>query len=556
MAKGLSLHIGLNYVDPNAYNGWDGELAGCINDANDMQSIANSAGFQTAVFTDDEATASSVVSKISDAASRLDDGDIFLLTYSGHGGQVPDESGTESDNQNETWVLWDRQLLDNELYRLWSRFKKGVRIFVSSDSCHSGTMVRLMLMQQIKNAKSNDKQNFDIKSLKSALDEKVKNYPSPENKTRSNGAGYNGSSNKPKLRFMPIDVGIQDYQNKRSFYRYASDISGPKSGNDIKASLIYISGCQDNQFSYDGEDNGLFTGNLLKVWGSGAFDGSYQEFHSNILAEMPSYQTPNYMKLGEENKAFEEQTPYTLKAPGDEVSDTGGGTGAGPSETRYPSVEGPNEHNRNASPPVFRVNKGSNPYYYLEITSDYNLFSNRDRRNSSNFYATWKDSDVSSRLTQRTFQLPEDAWNRLKSADKLYYRVGTTSSSDVNLWENFMLSTYDDNAQNAPSIRIKSVSEPVPSDGESEATLSGSVGRNGENKNSDVKKVQRLLNRVEDSEGGPDPDLAVDGLIGPKTIGAIEKFQKANGLVKTGRLEPSGSGMLLLETRSKEMMAY
>ena len=42
MANGVSLHIGLNHVDPNAYNGWGGELAGCINDANAMKAIADS----------------------------------------------------------------------------------------------------------------------------------------------------------------------------------------------------------------------------------------------------------------------------------------------------------------------------------------------------------------------------------------------------------------------------------------------------------------------------------------------------------------------------------
>ena len=41
MAKGISLNIGLNSVDPNHYGGWDGQLAGCENDANDMAEIAS-----------------------------------------------------------------------------------------------------------------------------------------------------------------------------------------------------------------------------------------------------------------------------------------------------------------------------------------------------------------------------------------------------------------------------------------------------------------------------------------------------------------------------------
>ena len=115
MAKALSLHIGLNFVDPNAYNGWDGKLDGCINDANAMKRIADSQGFTSTTLIDSQATASTVTNKISDICRQLDNGDFFLLTYSGHGGQVIDNTGEEVDGQNETWVLWDRQFIDNEV---------------------------------------------------------------------------------------------------------------------------------------------------------------------------------------------------------------------------------------------------------------------------------------------------------------------------------------------------------------------------------------------------------------------------------------------------------
>jgi metacaspase-1 len=46
MAKGLSIHIGLNHVDPAHYEGWDGELNACIADAQDMQALAKKRGFK------------------------------------------------------------------------------------------------------------------------------------------------------------------------------------------------------------------------------------------------------------------------------------------------------------------------------------------------------------------------------------------------------------------------------------------------------------------------------------------------------------------------------
>ena len=39
-ARAMSLHIGLNAVDPKAYEGWSGPLAACEFDANDMAAIA------------------------------------------------------------------------------------------------------------------------------------------------------------------------------------------------------------------------------------------------------------------------------------------------------------------------------------------------------------------------------------------------------------------------------------------------------------------------------------------------------------------------------------
>ena len=47
MPSGISLHIGLNAVDPRQYSGWSGELAGCEFDAKDMRAIARKHRFAT-----------------------------------------------------------------------------------------------------------------------------------------------------------------------------------------------------------------------------------------------------------------------------------------------------------------------------------------------------------------------------------------------------------------------------------------------------------------------------------------------------------------------------
>src|SRR3546814_416530 len=72
-------------------------------------------------------------------------------------------------------------------------------------------------------------------------------------------------------------------------------------------------------------------------------------------------------------------------------------------------------------------------------------------------------------------------------------------------------------------------------------TISASVGDGGANRNSDIRTIQEMLNRVPPSWGGPAPALAVDGLIGPKTIGAIRNFQQIQlGTIfnPDGRVDP------------------
>lgn len=140
-----SLHIGVNQVDPARYDGWDGALSGCENDAQTMRTIAQRDGFAPTMLLTRQATTGNVLAEIAAAAQQLTRGDTFLLSYAGHGAQVPNVSeDAETDQQDETWVLYDRMLIDDELAQAFSQFAAGVDIVMLSDSCHSGTVYRRM----------------------------------------------------------------------------------------------------------------------------------------------------------------------------------------------------------------------------------------------------------------------------------------------------------------------------------------------------------------------------------------------------------------------------
>ena len=292
--KSMSLHIGLNAVDPADYSGWSGDLLACEFDANDMAAIAKSKGMKSTVLLTKKATRANSLAGIRAAARQLKAGDLFFLTYSGHGGQVPDVTGEEDDKKDETWCLYDGEVIDDELYLEFSRFAEGVRVLVLSDSCHSGTVTRAA-------------------------------PPDP-------GARPTGRS-----KMMPLAVAMRTYREHQAFYdklqRDVAQASGKASVLDpdtalahahaavsprltaivkeCKAAVILISGCQDNQTSMDGDHNGAFSEQLLQVWNDGRYRGNYAKFHAAITSRMLSTQTPNLFTLGPA-ASFVSEEPFTV----------------------------------------------------------------------------------------------------------------------------------------------------------------------------------------------------------------------------------------------------
>jgi hypothetical protein len=255
------LTIGLNEVDPDHYvdgagNPWAGTLAACENDARDLAALAGEMGFEVrGPLLTRAATSADVIGQIRTAAGELAPGDMFLLTYSGHGGQVentnPDDD-PEEDNLDETWCLFDRELLDDELFALFSEFAPGVRIVVLSDSCHSGTVTRAA--------------------------------PDP-------GGGELGA---PKQ--LPYDVSVATEKAHAELYAGLQKAIPSKRLTSIGATVVLISGCQDDQLSRDGFANGAFTGALLQAWADPAARTSLRALWQATTAGIPPRlgQTPNY----------------------------------------------------------------------------------------------------------------------------------------------------------------------------------------------------------------------------------------------------------------------
>lgn len=282
MAKGISLHLGLNKVNPAHYAEWKGHLNAAEYDAKDMARLvkAYQPNFETKILLSpntegyDLATKDIVVSEITTAATRLVPNDLFVLTYSGHGGILPNlnkDPEKPDYDYDQTYCLYDELLIDDEMIALWAKFKQGVRILVISDCCHSGSIVKI----------------FDHSNL---------NEPCFRSK------------NVPDKAINDTYLAHKDYYDKILNARSIDP-------SDIKASLVSISACQDEEYTYDGDYNSEFTKCLKDVWNFGRFQGNYLNFHQNItfqIQKIRSKQTPNYITLGKPMDNFYKQKPFKI----------------------------------------------------------------------------------------------------------------------------------------------------------------------------------------------------------------------------------------------------
>ena len=271
--KGISLHIGLNNVDPNEYKdksgiGWDGALRWCEKDARDMEHLARLQGFVPSLLLSAAATAENITQRIGQAAGSLTAGDMFWVTFSGHGGSLAeDRDGDEPDERDETWVAFDRQLLDDELYRLFASFASGVRVVVVSDSCFSGGITSEMVP--------------------------------PED--------Y-----QPKM--LPPDVAEGDLKSRGRLYRSIKE-RGP-SDTELKETLspqvLHLTACGEAELAWVGAGNSVFTNVLRRVWNQGQFAGDYRDLHDALKRESPTYQTPERKLHGPAEPDLLAERPFTI----------------------------------------------------------------------------------------------------------------------------------------------------------------------------------------------------------------------------------------------------
>ena len=224
----------------NDYPGSMNDLQGCVNDANDWCALLQGFGFDVSVMLNAQATRNNVKAALDGLVTAANAGDVVVFTYSGHGTQVMDVSGDESDAYDEALYAYDGSVVDDDLRTIINKINPQATLVIISDSCFSGTVTRL-----------------------AAVDAKPR-FVAPKGLPARRTV---------RRRFLLPESGMPE---------------------------LLISGCTDKEYSYDADINGRYNGAMsamaLRVI-SQSPNVTYAEFYAGLRKLLPSSNYPQTPQL-------------------------------------------------------------------------------------------------------------------------------------------------------------------------------------------------------------------------------------------------------------------
>jgi len=283
MPRAVSIHIGVNQASDHVRL-WHSEAG-----AWSMAGLASRAGYDSIlVLRGPAATRAAVHEALAGAAGTLMRGDSLLVSFSGHGGQTADRDLDERHGPDESWCLYDGELVDDKLAGYWRLFEPGVRIVVVSESCYSGGMGR--------------------------TGDALAAYAVQEVAPRVMRGS--GAMRSPARGLDPVAASAAE--------AVASCIvEAPRDAFKIRASVLMLTASTEQQPAQDG----LFTRLLLDEWADGAFRGSYCDLYREVrrrVMDEAHCQEPQILMLGAPDPSFPLEPAFHL-GRGDGPGRPGGG---------------------------------------------------------------------------------------------------------------------------------------------------------------------------------------------------------------------------------------
>jgi hypothetical protein len=312
MRRAVSIHIGVN--EPGGQDCKRAVLKHSEDAAWRMAVLASQAGYESLqVLRGRAATRLAVHDALAGAAGQLEAGDNLLVTFSGHGAQGKVAGVNEP--RDESWCLYDADLLDDKLAGYWRLFEPGVRIVVVSESCFSGGMGR-------------------------AGEECKTEIPEKDPPVRMRDGGMSAGTVRMRGGLdREADPGDPPVR-MRGAYDSCDDVLGPvdrassggRSSSEpipgsggpavpcitepardalaIRAKVLLLTASGEREAASDG----VFTCALLRLWDDSRFGGTYCELYDRVsqtvMAETGGRQQPQILIAGAAGPEFSLETAF------------------------------------------------------------------------------------------------------------------------------------------------------------------------------------------------------------------------------------------------------
>ena len=223
-------------------------LRGCVNDAQSLRDLLVSQfDFRPEdihLLKDAEGVKSRVRQEWQWLTAGAAPGDTLVFHFSGHGSNVPDQNGDETDGRDEITCLYDMDfddpntyILDDEWYEWVRQVRRDANLIIVKDTCHSGGSSRAMPVR--------DSRGMVHEMLVSSSQ-------------ASRGLGAEGPVPETQVsvnRFLvPPDLGLD---GSRAVVSRAVKPSKLRRAADLNLNLM---ACQETQTAADAYINGTFNG--------------------------------------------------------------------------------------------------------------------------------------------------------------------------------------------------------------------------------------------------------------------------------------------------------
>ena len=235
-------------VGINDYPVKGADLNGCVNDAKAWAALlVEHFGFEQSDITmllDSQATRQRILDELDRLLSGARKGDVLVFTNSSHGTYVADANGDETryDEAICPYDMEDGLIVDDDLRQRFAALPAGVRLTIISDSCFSGSVTRGDPLE--------------------TPDDRRQRFVDPSLLGRNRIEGV-------RFKAQP-----------RSRERY------PQRG----MKEVLVSGCRDNQYSYDARIDGTYHGAMsyfaLQIIREADYELSYQDLWDELVERL------------------------------------------------------------------------------------------------------------------------------------------------------------------------------------------------------------------------------------------------------------------------------